>query len=131
MRSYKFRVWDKLKKEFNEEYHYKNEFISIGLGFHSDVCVSKDDLILQQYTGLNDNNGKEIYEGDILDRVGNGSFIKIVVSWDEPNCRFIYKSVCNLHGGGSPLTNNSINISDWTYWVVCGNIFENPELLEF
>ena len=130
MREIKFRVWDKLKNEFNEEYHYKNEFISIALGFYSDVCVSKDDLVLQQYTGLKDKNGKEIYEGDILERIGNGSFCKILICWDTSNCRFVYKNVNNLYGEGSPLTNNSINISDWTYWVVCGNIFENPELLK-
>ena len=58
MREIKFRVWDKCRKKYNEDSYEKNELISVALGFNSDVCVSKNDLILQQYTGLLDKNGK-------------------------------------------------------------------------
>lgn len=62
-----FRVWDKLKKEFIKDgFYYKNEYISIALGFYSEVCVSPKNLILQQFTGCFDNNGRKIYNGDIV-----------------------------------------------------------------
>jgi len=65
-REIKFRVWDKSKKEFQEVERYKNEFISIALGFYSEICVSPDDLVLQQFTNFKDKKGNEIFEGDYV-----------------------------------------------------------------
>lgn len=90
----------------------------------------RENYVIQQYTGLKDTNGEEIYEGDILERIGNGSFCKIVVSWSDKECCFVHNNVNNLHGSPSPLHDNFVNLCDWTYWIVCGNIFDNPELLK-
>lgn len=82
-----------------------------------------EDVILEQYTGIEDKNGVNICEGDI---VTNLSGLKWVVSWDEVDARFhlLYADAscgcCRMN-------------KDWvleTEIEVIGNIHDNPELLE-
>jgi len=66
MKELKFRVWDGEKYiSFYEAYHIR-ELISLqhpdGNTFRSEY----DEVIIEQYTGMKDKNGKEIYEDDIV-----------------------------------------------------------------
>ena len=63
MREIKFRVWD---KRFNRYAIAEDIRLNIATGethgkYSGGNC---NDWILEQYTGLQDKNGKEIYEGD-------------------------------------------------------------------
>ena len=60
MREIKFRAWDKVLNY----YHMGNDYIS--LSWDKEGCIINSELVVEQFTGLTDKNGKEIYEGDIV-----------------------------------------------------------------
>ena len=67
MREIKFRAWDKSDNVWLEEDQfviYPQGIFDAWLG--QDEPLEMDEVILMQYTGLKDKNGKEIYEGDIV-----------------------------------------------------------------
>ena len=72
-----------------------------------------------QYTGLNDKNGEQTFEGDILTVDGEDGFF--VLEFQEDTARFVMS--------GDSIVVDFDNF--WSYEVeVMGNIHDNPELLE-
>jgi len=72
MREIKFRAWDKVNKNMVEwDGMYGLERGDDGVGVHiaiADQCyLFPEDCIILQYIGLKDKNGKEIYEGDVVE----------------------------------------------------------------
>lgn len=120
----KFRAWDKINKGMRsvEEINFnRGEFESIG--YDITCLLGADKVALMQSTGLKDKNGKEIFEGDVVDYKGR----KAIIKWHGSYASFIYRFVDELQE----------RASDWEplflacyHFEVIGNIYENPELLE-
>jgi uncharacterized phage protein (TIGR01671 family) len=110
MRTIKFRAWNLATKKMLVPHAIENPI--------DDPLGGNTGTIYQQFTGLFDKNGKEIYEGDIVEwqhswsRPGAGSS-RMVVEWVKDEIGGQYKTI--------PYINETTE--------VIGNIYENPALL--
>ncbi|WP_172919433.1 YopX family protein [Capnocytophaga canis] len=77
-----------------------------------DFWVDTDDVILMQFTGLYDKNGKEIYEGDVIPIFGKNHAVKFNYGMFTINDREMRRYIHSI-----PLE-------------VIGNVYENPELVK-
>ena len=137
MRAIKFRAWDTVMKDW----------VPMGVNHISDLVRIKATkkkgeflidtfdsgsrrLILMQFTGLKDRNGKEIYEGDIIKYhyfyFADGSEIEkehvCSVKYDDSFANF---DAMDKEGFAHFLGNASDDGIE-----IIGNIHENPELLQ-
>lgn len=127
-REIKFRVWHKNEKRWLDPWAEEDPVLSLkdsGEGcevfiyerdsgdWSNQNCLMKD-VVIQQYTGLKDKNGCEIYEGDIVQHFAFSDGDLFTVKWD--------------HGSGS-WSGHGV-FGEWVRCKVQGNINENPELLE-
>lgn len=109
--------------EWVEGYYYR----SVG----RDIIAASCDYIVDpstvgQYTGLTDKNGKRIFEGDILEHNNCGLITRDVVVYDRWNC-----SCCDgVYGYALLHHEERFDFREVKWSEICGNIHDNPELLE-
>lgn len=78
-----------------------------------------------QYSGLQDCNGMEIYEGDILKTLEYSAIL--VVAYNHGGFGYEYCGEFYLFGGNSNFTFKPLN-TDANFEII-GNIYDNPDLL--
>jgi len=130
----KFRVWDETQHkmlqvdciEFIDGKAYWVEASPADgnvQGGNDGPVGDNSQLKLEQYTGLKDANGKEIYEGDI---------VKSSYKYAQPKISQVIMEDGNSYILGEDLaTGNEMLVSDHINEIeVIGNVHTNPELLE-
>lgn len=121
-REIKFRVYNKKAKQWvhgpNYEVNLFGEMILLG-GFMQKISIEDlNECVPLQYTGLNDKNGKEIYEGDII------QFERWPITQPIKGTVIFYETEYRIHSSTDSMYYNLSNTVE-----VVGNIFDNPELL--
>lgn len=126
MNNLKFRVWSKKDNTLYYPEKFSGVFvININgdiLGFDAETksfeYLNEKDYVMQQFTGLKDKNGKEIYCGDII-KLGGETIIfnnQRIFEVKFGDGRFYlsgYRYITDVSGSCK----------------IIGNIFENPELI--
>lgn len=125
----RFRAWDKHGRKM----FYEDELIIWNNNVYANDSEklscdhlkgwSIDEQYLMQSTGLRDKNGKEIFEGDIIDYNGRNA----VVKWHGSYASFVYMFVDELRSRNQEW--DPLYLS-YLHFQVVGNKFETPELLE-
>lgn len=123
MREIKFRAYDP-----NANAMHNNIGIDkIGLyDFDGDAITEQEALTIMQYTGLNDKNGKEIYEGDLLGGIYEYLYVAYCDNCKQFQCKVVMDDVCMACSGDV----HWCEVVHGKDVEVIGNIYENPELLE-
>lgn len=136
MREIKFRAWHKEIKRMGIV-EVLSQHAAWVCGEHINFDYPLFELELMQYTGINDKNGREIYEGDIVVQYG--------IDWDKIDLDSMeYEDYPQ-----KVVMTDVVSLERFRYWLknekwgyegeelidpeeceVIGNIYENPELLE-
>ena len=129
-REIKFRIWDIENKEMLEvqELDFEPTFYGGRIAIRPDQYndyFDTEDMILMQYTGLDDKNGKEIYEGDIVYCQTKYGKAKAIIKFIDGKFVAYWNSALTHPENGHHIACYEIN----KRFEVIGNEYDNPELL--
>lgn len=132
MREIKFRAWwsacTRMVKVIFIDFEKQDSDIEY-IGDATEYPIARrsklSELVLMQFTGLKDKNGKEIYEGDVVkDRDAKIAYVTFLLQ--EMGFVLVYEKYDTRLGHRNTRSeyNQDLNLK------VVGNIYENSELLE-
>ena len=127
----RYRAWIKTENCFADYIEpirfYINEIDLCWGGICESDCFDFKDVILMQSTGLKDKNGKEIFEGDVLEIEDEGEVLgNAKLTWDNEQAVFMIEAISV---DDIALFHEILSDESYSYRVV-GNVYENKELLE-
>ena len=142
MREIKFRAWHEIDKKWLHGYCEHGWGCSIFgevivMGNWLSEChglMDQNNVTVEQYTGLHDKNGRDIYEGDIcrfnLQDFNGGDHIRALqVVYVVDMFGFPYKSEPMIDDPDCCISLGEVVANDDEVEVI-GNIHENPELIK-
>lgn len=124
----KFRIWNGHKMEYNVMVGFLGVFYVEGLDKKDSACMSSfntkypDDVTEMESIGLLDNNGQEIWEGDIVKRTINMSHYTDGIGAMTDIFEVVREGIEIL-----PFAEMGVHMEEYE---VIGNVYENSELLK-
>ena len=138
--NYKFRAWDKEANIMIYSDHRTRKLYDVYYGFEMNgqgelECRWEGEFTeshvldggtldnLMQFTGIHDKNGKEIYEGDIIE--------KTYYSYHQPECSELFEiKYEGLSFHFEHIKGSTFHLPFTEDIEIIGNIHDNPELVE-
>ena len=118
MDRFKFRVWDKVFNHYWTDEEIKENAAWLLFPDNDNI----NNVEIEQCTGLRDNNGKLVFEGDVV--FVNGEKWRVI--WSDEDCAFFFSNLKEVYH--QPIFPDFYLMTDDL--KVIGNVHENEELLK-